>query len=78
MDGNYPLTLWLPPLLAPALFISGMIVTFLPCPTPTSSEKTSLPRSVITYDISRVQDHNVIHLENADEKVDLVPRSGKR
>lgn len=22
---------------------------------------------VITYDISRVQDHNVIHLENADE-----------
>jgi len=35
------------------------------------------PRSFITYDISRVQDHNVIHLENADEKVDLVPRSGK-
>ena len=50
----------------------------LPAPLPpTSSEKTSLPRSFITYDISRVQDHNVIHLENADEKVDLVSRSGK-
>lgn len=42
-----------------------------PAPLPPPLPKRQ-PRSFITYDISRVQDHNVIHLENADDKVDLV------
>lgn len=42
-----------------------------------SQKAYDVKRLFLTYDISIVQDHNVIHLENADEKVDLVPRYSK-